>query len=84
MSASPATPLSPGQDPSPAQSSAGLMAFLSSLFWVYSPDGKSRRIFPGWKEVMAGTAHSFFGYGFYLYSWSAIVAAMGKEFGWSA
>jgi len=41
---------------------------------VYSPTGKHRRIYPGWWEILAGAAHSFFGYSFYLYAWSAIQA----------
>jgi len=83
------TPVSPRGDqiPNPVETQArplGLFGYLSSLYWVYSPSGKQRRIFPGWWEVMAGSSHSFFGYGFYLYSWSVIIAALTKQFGWTA
>jgi MFS family permease len=60
------------------------LRYLSSLLWVYSLSGKRRRIFPGWWEVLVASAHSFFGYGFYLYSWSVIQALLQKEFGWTA
>jgi MFS family permease len=83
-----ATPVSPRLDPpnsgTPASQGQGVLGYLSSLFWVYSPSGKNRRIFPGWWEVLAGSSHSFFGYGFYLYSWSIIIAALTKQFGWTA
>jgi MFS family permease len=61
-----------------------VIGYLSSLFWVYSPDGEERRIYPGWWEILAGAAHSFFGYGLYIYAWSAIQATMAKQFGWTA
>jgi len=86
MAVTPVTPSRGDSSPGPVDAARpqGVLGYLSSLFWVYSPSGKSRRIFPGWWEVLAGSSHSFFGYGFYLYSWSVIIAALTKQFGWTA
>ena len=74
MSSSPQTAQKPEQ---------GIWRYLMSTYWVESPSGRSRYIFPGWWMVFISAAQTFFSAPLNVYAQSVFLRAMGAQFKWT-
>src|SRR5262249_46289033 len=65
-----------------APAATSIWSYLLSTYWVYSPTGKSRYIFPGWWMVFISAAQTYFVAPLQTYSYSVYLRVLSNHFGW--